>query len=206
MRCKTIKIDPVKQVSDSMKERDVIGEYEEMELKKANFKSTIERIERETKYATKQECEQQLVGLEGMYKKKFQDLKEILKVEDDLEQIIEAWRIGTQSESLNILKNRLNSADELKHMKLKCKNLSIKLEEQQSKTVCSNNEVKHVEEMKSHEMTELRRKFNEMQSKYTSMDNEWQRKYKELKEKKENEIRTIINNGISVVNKNNEDS
>jgi len=165
MRCKTITIEPVKQVSEAFKERDVLEEIEFANLNKSNFKAQLERIERETKYATQRDCEQQLVGLEGMYKKKFQELKQLLKIDEDIEQVIDALRGNTQSESLNVIKSRLNAAEELKHLKLKCKNISVKMEEYKTKLELNKNELKLKEDKFQSEMTQLRKQLHELQEK-----------------------------------------
>lgn len=108
-RCKEIKIEPVQTVSSNLKDKDIISEIDELNLEKSNFKKNIEKIKKEAEYNTKKDIEQHIQNIENVFKRKFSDLKSLLKLDFDLEMVVDAYRNNTRTEALDILKERVHA-------------------------------------------------------------------------------------------------
>lgn len=79
-RCKEITTSPTQDIVEEQNENDTVQE-DALLSEQNNLKQQIEKIKFDIKYATQKEYEQQLYALDGMYKKKFEDLKTILKLD-----------------------------------------------------------------------------------------------------------------------------
>lgn len=80
-RCKEIKTEPKQDIQEEKNTEGVLSEKDLLSNEQGNIKSHIEKIKFDIKYATQKEYEQQLYALDGMYKKKFEDLQTILKLD-----------------------------------------------------------------------------------------------------------------------------
>jgi len=167
-RCKEICTSPKQNIKEEhneelVTEKDLLGHEQE------SLKNHIEKIKFDIKYATQKEYEQQMYALDGMYKKKFEDLKTILKLDYDLELVIDSFRNNTNSEAMKQLNNKIQAFEELKRYKLKSDKLQGKLDKILAETNMVKAETAQKNDKNSSEFTvlklEISRLKNEMEQK-----------------------------------------